>query len=66
MADEILEIADGVKADDPIRVAQMRIDVQKRLVGKLAPKKYGVRIQHEGGDKPLVHHFKMILNNEGE
>ena len=50
MADEILEIADGVKADDPIRVAQMRIDVRKWLVSKLAPKKYGDRVRHEGGD----------------
>lgn len=58
MAEELLEIADDTSADVyehmPNNVAvqrdKLRSDTRKWLMAKLAPKKYGDKVQHTGGD----------------
>lgn len=51
-ADEIIEIAD--KAEDAAK-ARLQVDARKWKASKLAPKKYGDKIQHTGdGGGPMV------------
>jgi hypothetical protein len=56
IADELLEIADNAdggeessaaRASANIQRAKLRIDTRKWLLSKLAPQRYGDRIQHE-------------------
>jgi hypothetical protein len=45
LAEEILEIADGTVADNAaVALARVRIDSRKWLMSKLAPKKYGDKL----------------------
>lgn len=43
--DEILEIADRAKADD-VQCGRLQIDARKWMLGKMNPKKYGEKIDH--------------------
>ena len=55
MADELLEIADGAGSEDgpaarasaDVQRAKLRIDTRRWLLAKLAPQRYGDRVQHE-------------------
>jgi hypothetical protein len=63
MADELLEIADGAgggeegsaaRASADVQQAKLRIDTRKWLLSKLAPQRYGDRIQHEHSGDVVV------------
>jgi terminase small subunit-like protein len=58
LAKEILEIADAPRADQvAVQHARNRIDTRKWLASKLAPRKYGDRVEHDvkgGGFQPAV------------
>lgn len=45
-ADEVVDIADGSKAED-VQQARLRIDARKWIAGKLKPKKYGDKFVQE-------------------
>lgn len=47
--DEAWEIAASANADT-VQIARLQVDVIKWQTGKLAPKKYGEKIAHVGGD----------------
>lgn len=49
LADEILDISDGTGGD--AQRDRLRVDARKWLAGKLAPKKYGdkLEVEHAGG-----------------
>jgi hypothetical protein len=51
-ADEIIEIADAAKNEDA-QVARLRVDARKWKASKLAPKRYGEKmdLNHSGGVK---------------
>lgn len=51
-ADEIIEIADAAKNEDA-QVARLRVDARKWKASKLAPKRYGEKLDlnHSGGLK---------------
>jgi len=51
MAEQTLDIADDV-AGDPAR-DRLRVDTRKWYLSKLAPKRYGEKLIHEGGDTPV-------------
>lgn len=54
LADEIIDIADSADAPDRARV---RIDARKWAASKLAPKKYGDKLEHtgpEGGPLEII------------
>ncbi len=63
IADELLDIADGsdgagegsaARASADIQHAKLRIDTRKWLLSKLAPQRYGDRIQHEHSGDVVV------------
>ena len=62
MADELLEIADSAgtgdgpaaRASAEVQRAKLRIDTRRWLLSKLAPQRYGERIQHE-------HHGDVVV-----
>ena len=63
MADELLEIADraaggeegsAARASADVQQAKLRIDTRKWLLSKLAPQRYGDRIQHEHSGDVVV------------
>ena len=47
MADDVIDIADT--ADDPQK-ARLRFDARRWYLSKLAPKRYGDKLLHTGGD----------------
>jgi hypothetical protein len=68
MADEIIEISNDGSNDtytdddgrehvnqDVIARSRLRVDSRKWLASKLAPKRYGDKVEqiHSGGDKPI-------------
>lgn len=63
-ADEIKEIADKAKADD-YNVARLRIDARKWRASKMAPKKYGdkVQLEHESPDGTMTPQAAVALTN---
>ncbi|CAL8974463.1 hypothetical protein RHODGE_RHODGE_03315 [Rhodoplanes serenus] len=73
MAEEILAIADtpqegerreeskdGVKIvrDDMLGHRRLQVDARKWLMARIAPKKYGDKLVHEGGDSPIGHEHR--------
>lgn len=61
-AEEVIDISDGDPFAEPDATAvardRLRIDARKWYAGKLAPKKYGDKIAHVGGDEgdaPIKH-----------
>ena len=79
LAREILEIADAPCADQvAVQRARNRIDTRKWLAAKLAPRKYGDRVEHDhkgglnfqpavlvqvGGEQPTT--LKTISSDDG-
>jgi hypothetical protein len=63
-ADEIIEIADKAKPDD-VQVARLQVDARKWKASKLAPKKYGDKLDlnHSGGVK--VETIKRVIHDPG-
>ena len=52
LIEEILEIADGTPAEKgAVALARLRIDTRKWMMSKLAPKKYGDKLDVEVDDK---------------
>jgi hypothetical protein len=73
LAAEILEIADDSSGDiiidkdgitrvdrEFVARARLRVDARKWLAGKLAPKKYGDRIEHTGVDAGAIQHSVSV------
>jgi hypothetical protein len=73
LASEILEIADDSSGDiitdkdgntrvdrEFVARARLRVDARKWLAGKLAPKKYGDRIEHTGTDGGAIQHTVSV------
>ncbi len=72
MAQEIIDIADDGRNDtytdedgnehtnqDVINRSRLRVDTRKWLMSKLAPKKYGDKITHQGdSENPVVHEIR--------
>lgn len=72
MAQEIIDIADDGRNDtytdedgnehtnhDVINRSRLRVDTRKWLMSKLAPKKYGDRLTHQGDkENPVVHEIR--------
>ena len=72
MAQEIIDIADDGRNDtytdedgnehtnqDVINRSRLRVDTRKWLMSKLAPKKYGDKITHQGdSENPVVHEVR--------
>jgi len=63
IADELIEIADGAnggeddsaaRASANVQQAKLRIDTRKWLLSKLAPQRFGDRIQHEHSGGVIV------------
>lgn len=50
MADEILEISDAREDDEAVQRARLRVDSRKWLLSKLAPRKYGEKLNVSGAD----------------
>lgn len=60
MVEEMLDIADDQEEDAASR--RVRIDTRKWIASKLKAKKYGDKLTHEGGDKPIdVNHKWEVL-----
>lgn len=62
-ADETIDIADECT---DANIARIRIDARKWHSGKLAPKKYGDKVQNEhsgpdGGGIPVIHTIRRII-----
>ena len=73
MADETLEIADTqqmgliekvgpngpeLAVEDMLGHRTLQVNTRKWLLSKLAPGKYGEKVIHEGGEKPIEHEVK--------
>lgn len=70
MANELLEISDadpeitgdGKKDWAAIQKHKLQVDTRKWLLSKLAPRKYGDRIEVAGdADSPLVHRIERVI-----
>jgi hypothetical protein len=49
-AEDLLEIADATANDyESVNSARARIDTRKWLMSKLAPKRFGDKVEHSGG-----------------
>ncbi len=57
LAEEIIDIAD-TKTDDPQR-SRLMVDTRKWYAGKLRPKKYGDKLEHEHGGNLTVQIVKF-------
>ena len=69
LAGECLAIADEVEADSAqVAKARLQVDVRKWHAGKLAPKKYGDRVEHEikGGGVNFQPQILIQCSSAGE
>lgn len=62
-ADEIIEIAD--LAEDPQK-ARVQIDARKWKASKMAPKKYGDKVEHEHGVTDQFGEFLQAVASSGK
>lgn len=73
LAEQILQIADDgtndTQTDDEGRVrvdqdviarSRLRVDARKWLASKMAPKKYGDKIEHTGADGGAIQHAVSV------
>lgn len=74
MADELLDIADtpaktnenGSIDNGAVQEKRLQIDTRKWVLSKIAPKKYGDKLEVSGDSgSPLVHRIeRVVINNE--
>jgi hypothetical protein len=73
IAQEVMELSDVDVGETPdgrkdwaaVQKHKLQIDTRKWLLSKLAPKKYGEKLEISGDDKsPLVHRIELIAKSE--
>src|SRR5262245_61007462 len=62
-SEEILELSDKIEDDNPVKVqrARLQVDSRKWLAARMAPKKYGDRINHDVKGDTNVNFQPQIL-----
>jgi hypothetical protein len=62
---DVGETPDGRKDWAAVQKHKLQVDTRKWLLSKLAPKKYGEKLEISGDDKsPLVHRIELIAKSE--